>query len=496
MTNGNAARLALPPPAELLQRVRAVREAVASDGGALYRSWRPRIGHRPFRLSALNFAHYLVLRRFDLRDLQVQLMPYGLSSLGRLEARVLANLDAVAGALAAMVGEAGPDYARPRAFFRGDRLLSAASRALLGTPRNKARQVRIMVTMARSHAEDAAAVRELVAAGTEVFRINCAHDGPEDWRAMVSTVRAASRKARRRSVIVMDLGGPKCRIGKVKEGRDGGRLRRGDAFLLTAGKKVQSGLLQATCTLPVIIPRLKVGEPVFLDDGRLGGVIEETHGQAVLVRVRYAPEDGGKLKAAQGVNFPASDLGLPALTETDRAHLDTVAELADVVGYSFVQSADDVVLLQNELAARRPRDWHKLGLIAKIETPLGVHRLPEIIVQAASRQPFGVMIARGDLAVEIGFERLAEMQEELLWLCEAAQVPVVWATQVLESLVKHGLPTRGDMTDAAMAARAECVMLNKGPHAAEAVALLDRLLSRMAEHQTKKTSRLRALKSW
>ena len=93
-------------------------------------------------------------------------------------------------------------------------------------------------------------------------------------------------------------------------------------------------------------------------------------------------------------------------------------------------------------------------------------------MRAAGRQPFGVMIARGDLAVELGFERLAEMQEEILWLCEAAHVPVIWATQVLEDLVKSGLPTRGEMTDAAMAGRAECVMLNKGPNVGEAITAL------------------------
>ena len=143
-----------------------------------------------------------------------------------------------------------------------------------------------------------------------------------------------------------------------------------------------------------------------------------------------------------------------------------------------------------------PRDWRTLGLVGKIETPLAVRNLPEIIVQAAGRQPFAVMIARGDLAVEMGFERVAEMQEEILWLCEAAHVPVIWATQVLEDLVKEGLPSRGEMTDAAMAARAECVMLNKGPNVGGAVDVLDRLLRRMGEHQVKKTPTLRAFRSW
>ncbi|HUU25606.1 MAG TPA: pyruvate kinase [Methyloceanibacter sp.] len=117
-------------------------------------------------------------------------------------------------------------------------------------------------------------------------------------------------------------------------------------------------------------------------------------------------------------------------------------------------------------------------------------------MQGAARQPFGVMIARGDLAVEMGFLRVAEMQEEILWICEAAHVPAIWATQVLEDLVKTGLPSRGEMTDAAMAARAECVMLNKGENIIAGVDALCQILCRMGEHQVKKTPTLRALHAW
>ena len=134
--------------------------------------------------------------------------------------------------------------------------------------------------------------------------------------------------------------------------------------------------------------------------------------------------------------------------------------------------------------------------MAKIETPQAVSNLPELIVQAAGQQPFAVMIARGDLAIAIGYQRLAEIQEEILWLCEAAHIPVIWATQVLENLVKKGIPSRAEMTDAAMSDRAECVMLNKGPFIAEAVTILDDVLTRMEEHQLKKTPQLRALHSW
>lgn len=493
MTDDDA--LHCPPPADLLDTLRELRAAVTAEGRAAYRGWRPGLVRRRFRLSALNFAQYLALRRRDLRDLQAQLMPYGLSSLGRLEGRVLANLDAVIGALHGIVGEPPPHYPRPRAYFRGQRLLRAHTAALLGPPAHAGREVRIMVTLPSEAATDADLLPALLRAGMEVVRINCAHDGPDAWAAMIANLRAAEAATGRSARVLMDLGGPKCRLGEVVRSGAEKRLQPGGRLLLAAGALVpaERAPWQATCTLPGVVGRLKPGDPVFIDDGKLGGVVERTGPDGAEVRITHTPPGGAKLKPDKGLNLPNTDLGVAALTAEDRRDLDFLAAHADLIGYSFVQSAADVRALQAELAARRPDDWPSIGLIAKIETPLAVRNLAEIIVAAASRQPFGVMIARGDLAVELGFERLAEMQEEILWLCEAAHVPVIWATQVLESLIKKGLPTRGDMTDAAMSARAECVMLNKGPQVVDAVALLDRLLARMAEHQSKKTPKLRAL---
>ena len=209
-----------------------------------------------------------------------------------------------------------------------------------------------------------------------------------------------------------------------------------------------------------------------------------------------SPESSRRVASAagKGLNFPDTPLRLDPLTAKDLADLETVAGIADIVGYSFVQSAHDVARLQDEL--RRIEPDRELALAAKIETALAVRNLPEIIVQGAGAQPFAVMIARGDLAVEIGFGRLAEIQEEILWLCEAGHVPVIWATHVLDSFVRKGSHSRAEMTDAAMAERAECVMLNKGPHVLDAVDVLGEVLGRMEAHQSKKTSRLRALRSW
>jgi pyruvate kinase len=199
-----------------------------------------------------------------------------------------------------------------------------------------------------------------------------------------------------------------------------------------------------------------------------------------------------KLKIGKGLHLHSGRMAMPAITDKDRHDLDFIVTAADAVGVSFVKSAEDISMLQEELA-RRTQNNRRLPIMAKIETFDAVENLPEIIVQAASRHPIALMIARGDLAMEVGYERLAELQEEILWISEAAHVPVIWATQVLENLVKYGTPSRAEITDAAMSERAECVMLNKGPYVLQAITLLDDILSRMGAHQQKKSPQLRRL---
>jgi pyruvate kinase len=178
------------------------------------------------------------------------------------------------------------------------------------------------------------------------------------------------------------------------------------------------------------------------------------------------------------------------LTAEDIAQLPFIARHADLVGYSFVRTPTDIERLQDELA--RVHGNH-LGIVLKIETRKAFERLPELILTAMNSPSIGVMIARGDLAVECGYERTGELQEEIMWIAEAAHVPVIWATQVLETLAKKGHPSRAEITDAAMAERAECVMLNKGPYVVDAVRMLDDVLRRMQDHQAKKAALLRPL---
>ncbi|CAN3126718.1 pyruvate kinase [Mycobacterium sp. smrl_JER01] len=247
------------------------------------------------------------------------------------------------------------------------------------------------------------------------------------------------------------------------------------------------------CTLPEVFDNARPGERIFFDDGKIGGQIRGVTPDALQVRIDRAAPTGSKLRAAKGINVPDTRLPIPALTDKDRSDLTTAVDIADFVQMSFVQDPSDVLQLHEVLSEL---GGHRVGVVLKIETRAAFERLPQLLLTAMRRPRTGVMIARGDLAVEIGYERLAELQEEILWLCEAAHLPVIWATQVLEQLAKTGLPSRAEVSDAAMAERAECVMLNKGPHIPEAVTVLDDILCRMTEHHDKKSSLLRRLHSW
>jgi pyruvate kinase len=355
-----------------------------------------------------------------------------------------------------------------------------------------------MVTMPSEAAEGPDFALALAQRGMDCARINCAHDGPDAWRAMIAHIRRAERLTGRPCRVLMDLGGPKARTGAVLTPDGKRRLKRDDALLLARSLPAadEATPFQAVCQLPEALDQIAVGAAVWLDDGKLGTRVERLTPDGALLRVVQTPPKGYRLKAGKGLNFPDTDLRVDPLNDKDRRDLDVVAAEADMVGYSFVQSAADVANLHRELDEHQRRTGRTVAIIAKIETHRALRNLPEIIVRGAGTRPFGVMIARGDLAVEIGYQRLAEIQEEVLWLCEAAHVPVVWATQVLENFVTTGTPSRAEVTDAAMSARAECVMLNKGPYIAEGVTILDDVLTRMQAHQRKKSAQLRALHLW
>ncbi|MCR8547422.1 pyruvate kinase [Salipiger sp. P9] len=504
--------------AELCARLREVRQSVCAEADTIAKGWDSALQRGDFRARAENLALYLAMRKRDLTEEQAALSMLGLSTLGRSEGHVLGTLDSVIAALCALSGETPATHRRLHQETALARQVEEDRDTIFGAD-PAGPDTRIMTTLPSEAADDPAIVAALIEAGATCVRINCAHDGPDAWRTMAAHAHKAAARYGRDLRVAMDLAGPKVRTLAVQmpasylerekksrlkkmrhEGQDpmraGPKLYTGDRFALVRALSKSAETPQATLSHPELLAHMSVGAKLWFDDGKMSAKVVDCGPEGALLEVETARDKGARLAPEKGVNLPGVALDIPALTGADLRALDTVVEIADVVGFSFVQTPADVRALQQALAARLPAGKPAPAIILKIETDLAVSNLPRLIVQAGGAGPVAVMIARGDLAVEIGLIRLAEIQEEILWICEAAGVPVVWATQVLENLAKEGHPTRAEATDAAMAQRAECVMLNKGPHAPEAVAFLAKILRRMDRHYSKKSPRLGPLRAW
>lgn len=458
--------------------------------------------------SARNLLHYLALRTYDLRCFQGQLSTLAISSIGHSEGYTLTNLKNILIMLRLLNGEPVErpleQMVRPLHYRRSREQLTENTARLMGEC-TRENCTKIMVTFATDCAYDYDLVYQLIHAGMDVARINTAHDGPEEWRRMAEHVRRASAELGRQCMVYMDLAGPKLRTGPLRtfvgDHDPHILLFKGDLIELVRepmlGMPAQSSEdgrtfrpARMSTTIPEVFDMVKMGETVCFDDGKIRGKIVYIGPESFTVEVTSASFKGVKLRADKGINFPDTDLRLPPLTAEDMEHIKVIASLADIVGYSFVRKPSDVQTVLDEFRKLGRQD---IGLVLKIETREAFENLPMLLLTAMQCPRTGVMIARGDLAVEIGFERIAEVQEEILWICEAAHLPDIWATQVLDKLARKGIATRAEITDAAMSSRAECVMLNKGPHIVEAVRTLDDIVRRMAHHQFKRRSRLRPL---
>jgi pyruvate kinase len=563
----------------------------------------------PYRASARNLLHFVAFHRHNHqlpnhRSLQAALRQQGLSTLAGCEPHLLASIttlitvvECLGGTLSDQPsGGAGPTTGgeigleQAPSFDEGHALPRQHSERLLGSCRA------VMVTLPATATEDPALIPELVSAGMDVARINCAHDTPAVWAALANQVREAAQAQQRPCRIAMDLAGPKLRTGPLpalpgvvaaRPDRDrygrlaqparilalpegstpppdrdpglvllpvvgdswqqldrGDRLRSRDAsgrwrelvvdgrlqhgvllhcrqhcrfvaglvfrqeggpvrlevaalpdcpgeLLLHRGDRLQLTLADSghtpakvSCSLPEVLRDLETGQRVLFDDGKIGAVVVAPAGsggssaqeQAVELEIMQARPKGSRLGADRGINLPDTRLRIPALTAKDRDDLAFACRHADLINYSFVRSEADIACLLQALAEQ---DSPCRGLVLKIETHQAFLSLPRLLLAAMAQPiPLGVMIARGDLAVECGWDALSAIQEEILRMCAAAHVPCIWATEVLDTMAHHGMPTRPEITDAAMGARAEALMLNKGANITETV----RTLRRIADH--------------
>jgi len=449
------------------------------------------ISHLPHsqKLSAINLVKYLTLRNVDLKGLQNNLHEMGLSSLASSEGHIHRQLQAIRERLGKNYKEQELD---PCDVLWSTETMKNKTRSLFGEKETED-QPYIMVTFDASFVNDYPFIKNLLMNGMNVARINCAHDDESVWESLIQLIKKACAKTGKSCRIYMDLAGPKIRTNIINKGQKKGRVKvkEGDVIWLSESNE---GFAKKDIVISPnetgILSKLKKGDRVFIDDGVIKGIAEFIKGDKVGIRLMRISSEKKQIKAEKGINFPDTELDVSPLTEFDKACIPFICENADIVGYSFVRNPSDIVFLDSII--KQTGKKHPL-YVFKIETPQAVKNLPDILFEGMKHEIFGIMIARGDLAVEIGFERMGEIQEEILWICEAAHVPVIWATQVLENLNKSGLATRSEITDAGHAAQAECIMINKGPHTIKVLSTLKNILKRTAEHKVKKRFTFRPL---
>lgn len=457
--------------------------------------------HRKYKLSAKNLLRYLILRSHDLRKYHGTLSDLGVSSLRSAEGYVYSNIYSVVRNLhliqdtpfsietdIELIG-----YTKSKKFIR-----KHANR-LFNEPQKK-HFPEIMVTMPDEAAEDKNIIRDMVLNGMEIARINLSHGSVEQWEKMVAFVREIEKETGQKLKIYMDLSGPKLRTASIEIYTEEGKKKKGipvtngDHIILTkhharCNEDMESnGKVKIGVMLDEVIDDARLNDTIYFDDGMIKAEVIAKYDEEIEVVLTECYKS--KLGSHKGINLPNTKLNLPALTKKDIEVLPFVCQNADILGYSFVRTAADVAQLYTELGKYESEN---VGVVFKIENEEAFNSLPDILLKGMERNKIGVMIARGDLAVELGFERISEVQNEILWICEAAHIPVIWATQVLENLAKTGIPTRAEVSDAAKAAQAECVMLNKGPYINNAILVLKNILIRMSGHSFKKKNELRAL---
>ena len=319
-------------------------------------------------------------------------------------------------------------------------------------------------------------IGELIEAGMDCARLNFSHGDHETHRKTYETVREQARKAGRAVAVLLDLQGPKIRVGRFAEGEVD--LKPGAEFTITTDTSVVGDSKRVSTTYSGITADVKVGDQILLDDGFLTLAVTDVDGHDIKTIV----VSGGVLKNNKGINLPNVDISAPALTPKDREDLAFGLRLGvDYIALSFVRAPEDVMLARKLATTGESR----IPIIAKIEKPEAVERLAEIVEVAD-----GIMVARGDLGVEMGPEKVPLVQKDIIQMTNSRGRIVITATQMLESMIRHARPTRAEASDVANAVLdgTDAVMLSGetavGKHPIETVRTMSRIIREVEKSST------------
>ncbi len=312
-----------------------------------------------------------------------------------------------------------------------------------------------------------AELKELLRAGANILRLNTSHMVPSDVRAWFSLRKRLERDLERRVPLLLDLQGPRIRTGPLRAKKM--VLQTGDEVSISVETGAGHGH-KITTNCHEFTEMVKKGDPVLLDNGMVELEVKGRNRHRVICRV----VNGGVLGENKGINLPRAPLTLPALTDKDRNMVALAAELgADYVALSFVRTGGDVHVVRELLESAGAR----IPVIAKIEKPMALDHIPEILSVSD-----GLMVARGDLGIELGVEKIPVIQKKLIWMANRNRVPVITATQMLESMMNHPRPLRAEVSDVANAVfdGTDMVMLSGetaiGQYPVETVRFMDRII--------------------
>ncbi|MDE2418904.1 MAG: pyruvate kinase [Burkholderiales bacterium] len=327
------------------------------------------------------------------------------------------------------------------------------------------RNAKIVATLGPASA-DRATIQALFEAGADVFRLNFSHGTHDDHKMRLATIREIERDAGRQIGVLLDLQGPKLRLGTFAKGPI--TLKEGDRFCLDLNRDVPGDQSRAPMPHPEIFNALEIGTDLLVDDGRVRLRVERFGADFAETKVIA----GGTVSDRKGVNVPGVVLPMSALTEKDRADLDYGLTLGiDWVALSFVQRPEDIVEVKAIVKGRA-------GVVAKLEKPAAILSLDAIVAESDA-----IMVARGDLGVEMPPEQVPAIQKRIVRVCRKAGKPVIVATQMLESMVTAPVPTRAEASDVATAIYdgADAVMLSaesaSGKYPVEAVSMMDSIIA-------------------
>ncbi|MEH7418444.1 pyruvate kinase [Neobacillus drentensis] len=431
-----------------------------------------------------NLISYLGLREQNFLDIRQSLMDRGFADLLQSHTHLLYTFEKILSYLNITLPSQKYLKVPTPEVSRG--ILKKRTDELFGV-RTQLNQPAIMVTVDSKILSKPSLLEELLVNGMNIARINCAHDEKVRWKQIIDAIRFAEKKLRlegkyhhQECKIYMDLAGPKVRIGKLPNSPifviKGDLLRlylNSDTAGHCASEDIPAGV---PVTLEKAFRNVRINDSIYIDDGKIHGVATQVFKEFIEVEIQAPAAKPLRIKEGKGLNLPDSllSLNLPALTEKDLEDIPFITKHADLLGISFVHSPLDLRKLHQELLILNRTD---IGVVAKIETKDAVHHLSRILIEGLHFKKFGIMLARGDLAVEVDPENLSFVQDEILTICSAAYTPVIWATGVLEKLTKNGIPSRAEITDAAYGSRANCIMLNKGPFVGDALKMLVKLLN-------------------